>query len=117
MYGDGCDIQQNELMKLGDAFEYFDKKKDGVITFEDVILECLRNTQFRDALMTLRTSEQFSNNASLFSITTDETKLRQLFHDIDFDDCGYINYSEFVAACLARKEGLRREYAELIFRL
>lgn len=30
-------------MKLGDAFEYFDKKKDGVITFEDVILECLRN--------------------------------------------------------------------------
>ena len=30
-------------MKLGDAFEYFDKKKDGVITFEDVILEYLSN--------------------------------------------------------------------------
>ena len=30
---------------------------------------------------------------------------------------GYINYSEFVGACLARKEGLRREYAELIFKL
>lgn len=67
--------------------------------------------------MTLRTTEQFCNNASLFSITTDEDKLKQLFHDIDFDDCGYINYSEFVAACLARKEGLRREYAELIFQL
>lgn len=67
--------------------------------------------------MTLRTTEQFCNNASLFSITTDEEKLKQLFHDIDFDDCGYINYSEFVAACLARKEGLRREYAELIFQL
>lgn len=67
--------------------------------------------------MTLRTTEQYSNNASLFSITTDEEKLKQLFHDIDFDDCGYINYSEFLAACLARKEGLRREYAELIFQL
>ena len=30
---------------------------------------------------------------------------------------GYINYSEFVGACLARREGLRREYAELIFRM
>lgn len=30
---------------------------------------------------------------------------------------GLINYSEFLAACLARKEGLRREYAELIFKL
>ena len=28
-----------------------------------------------------------------------------------------INYSEFLAACLARKEGIRREYAELIFKL
>ena len=27
---------QNELMKLGDAFEYFDKSNDGMITFEDV---------------------------------------------------------------------------------
>lgn len=32
-------------------------------------------------------------------------------------DEGHIHYSEFVGACLARKEGLRREYAELIFKL
>lgn len=32
-------------------------------------------------------------------------------------DLGHIHYSEFVGACLARKEGLRREYAELIFKL
>ena len=30
---------------------------------------------------------------------------------------GSINYAEFVGACLACKEGLRREYAELIFSL
>ena len=30
---------------------------------------------------------------------------------------GCIDYSEFLAACLARKEGLKREYAELIFDL
>lgn len=30
---------------------------------------------------------------------------------------GHINYSEFVGACLACKEGIRREYAELIFSL
>ena len=60
-------------------------------------------------------------------MTTDEAKLRQLFNSIDFAQCGgrcdehsqagYINYSEFVGACLARKEGMRREYADLIFRL
>ena len=32
MGGDG----QNDLMKLGDAFEYFDKRHDGVISFEEV---------------------------------------------------------------------------------
>ena len=63
-------------------------------------------TQFRDALMTLREKE-----------TTDETKLRELFDSLDFDRRGCINYSEFLAACLARKEGLRREYAELLFKL
>ena len=67
--------------------------------------------------MTLRTTEQFCNNASLFSITTDEKKLRQLFDSMDFDQQGRINYSEFMAACLARKEGIHREYAELIFKL
>ena len=67
--------------------------------------------------MTLRDKETFSKNKDLFVITTDESKLRQLFNSLDFEQRGSINYSEFVAACLARKEGLRREYAELIFKL
>ena len=67
--------------------------------------------------MALRDKETFANNTDLFSITTDETKLRQLFDSMDFEKRGCINYSEFLAACLARKEGLRREYAELIFKL
>ena len=74
-------------------------------------------TQFRDALMTLREKETICKNQDLFVITTDETKLRELFDSLDFDRRGCINYSEFLAACLARKEGLRREYAELIFKL
>ena len=32
---DGFNVQ-NELMKLSDAFEYFDRRNDGVITFEEV---------------------------------------------------------------------------------
>ena len=67
--------------------------------------------------MTLRDKETFAKNTDIFSITTDEKKLRQLFDSLDFDHHGSINYSEFLAACLARKEGLRREYAELIFNL
>ena len=104
-------------MKLSDAFEYFDKKDDGSISFDEVIHLMGVSLQFRDALMTLRDKETFAKNTDIFAITTDETKLRQLFDSMDFDKRGYINYSEFLAACLARKEGLRREYAELIFKL
>ena len=67
--------------------------------------------------MSLRTTETFCNNKDLFVITMDEKKLRDLFDSLDFERRGIINYSEFLAACLARKEGLRREYAELIFKL
>lgn len=67
--------------------------------------------------MALRDKETFAKNKDLFSITTDEKKLRQLFDSMDFDQQGRINYSEFMAACLARKEGIHREYAELIFKL
>lgn len=67
--------------------------------------------------MMLRDKETFSKNKDLFTITTDVNKLRELFDSLDFEHRGSINYSEFLAACLARKEGLRREYAELIFRL
>ena len=104
-------------MKLSDAFEYFDTKDDGSISFDEVIHLMGVSLQFRDALMTLRDRETFAKNTDIFAITTDETKLRQLFDSMDFDKRGYINYSEFLAACLARKEGLRREYAELIFKL
>ena len=51
------------------------------------------------------------------TLSTNEDMLRTLFNGIDFNGTGYIDYSEFLAACLARKEGLKREYAELIFEL
>ena len=51
------------------------------------------------------------------TLSTNEDMLRSLFNGIDFNGTGYIDYSEFLAACLARKEGLKREYAELIFEL
>ena len=67
-------------------------------------------------MQTLRSHETF-NDHSVFSITDDESKLHQLFNDIDFGENGFIHYSEFMGACLARKEGMRHEYAELIFDL
>lgn len=54
---------------------------------------------------------------TISTLSTNEEMLLSLFHGIDFNNTGYIDYSEFLAACLARKEGLKREYAELIFEL
>mgnify|MGYP000020789091 FL=1 len=54
---------------------------------------------------------------TISTLSTNEDMLLSLFHGIDFNNTGYIDYSEFLAACLARKEGLKREYAELIFEL
>lgn len=76
-------------MKLGDAFEYFDKRHDGVISFEEVSVLRQAEQQFRDALLTLRSQETNGKDTHLFEITTDETKLRQLFNSIDFGACGW----------------------------
>ena len=54
---------------------------------------------------------------TISTLSTNEDMLLSLFNVIDFNNTGYIDYSEFLAACLARKEGLKREYAELIFEL
>lgn len=50
-------------------------------------------------------------------LSKNERLLCDLFNGIDFNNTGCIDYPEFLAACLARKEGLKREYAELIFDL
>lgn len=63
------------------------------------------------------TTEDQQAFATLSSLSHNEDLLLSLFHGIDFNNTGYIDYSEFLAACLARKEGLKREYAELIFEL
>lgn len=55
--------------------------------------------------------------AAISRLNGNEQMLAELFEGIDFNHTGTIDYSEFLAACLARKEGLKREYAELIFDL
>ena len=40
--------------------------------------------------MSLRTTEG-GQNQTVFSISTDESKLRQLFDDIDFEHCGMVS--------------------------
>ena len=83
--------------------------------------------EFRQAISRL---SQFSENSSksgipaensvyetLSTLSTNERLLSDLFQGIDFNHTGTIDYSEFLAACLARKEGMKREYAELIFDL
>ena len=98
---------QSELAELKEAFEYFDKNQTGTITMEE----------FRQAIESL---SQFAKSSSevcerLEDLKRHEEKLNALFDGIDFNKTGYIDYSEFLAACLARKEGLRHEYAELLF--
>lgn len=95
------------LSKLEQAFEYFDATHSGTICFDE----------FRDAINHIRTLQSCTANWTHFEFTSDESKLKQLFDGIDYDNKGYIDYSEFMAACLARKEGLKKEYAELIFDL
>lgn len=100
---------QRELGELREAFEFFDKNQTGTITMEEFqqVIESL--WQFSGKDQEVRTTLQ--------DLNSNETKLRELFNGIDFNNTGYIDYSEFLAACLARKEGLKREYAELIFDL
>lgn len=45
--------------------------------------------------MSLRTNEG-KQSQTVFSITTDEAKLRQLFDDIDFEHCGGISWAYFI---------------------
>lgn len=54
---------------------------------------------------------------AISTLNSNEKMLNELFEGIDFNHTGTIDYSEFLAACLARKEGMKREYAELIFDL
>ena len=54
---------------------------------------------------------------AISTLNSNEKMLIELFEGIDFNHTGTIDYSEFLAACLARKEGMKREYAELIFDL
>ena len=54
---------------------------------------------------------------AISTLNSNEKMLSDLFKGIDFNHTGTIDYSEFLAACLARKEGMKREYAELIFDL
>ena len=100
---------QRELGELREAFEFFDKNQTGTITMEEFqqVIESLWQFSGKDQEV----------RATLQDLNSNEAKLRELFNGIDFNNTGYIDYSEFLAACLARKEGLRREYAELIFKL
>lgn len=100
---------QRELGELQEAFEFFDKNQTGTITMEEFqqVIESLWQFSGKDQEV----------RATLQDLNSNEAKLRELFNGIDFNNTGYIDYSEFLAACLARKEGLKREYAELIFDL
>ncbi|KAK8819401.1 hypothetical protein WA556_002392 [Blastocystis sp. ATCC 50177/Nand II] len=102
-------LNHRELGELREAFEFFDKNQTGTITMEEFqqVIESLWQFSGKDQEVC----------ATLQDLNSNEAKLRELFNGIDFNNTGYIDYSEFLAACLARKEGLKREYAELIFDL
>ena len=128
---------QKELQRLQDAFEFFDNTHSGTITMEEFRQAIMYLSQYtqrqrqsanpvdgcQSDLELLHLDSQVDENAkkhaydTISTLSTNEDMLLSLFHGIDFNNTGYIDYSEFLAACLARKEGLKREYAELIFEL
>ena len=71
-------LDENEINNLKNVFSSFDKGKDGQISFEEL----------KKGLMNIKSSK----------ITEDEVK--DLFNDLDVDQNGRIDYTEFIAATI-----------------
>jgi calcium-dependent protein kinase len=71
-------LDENEINNLKNVFSSFDKGKDGQISFEEL----------KKGLMDIKSSK----------ITEEE--VRVLFNDLDVDQNGKIDYTEFIAATI-----------------
>ena len=80
-------LDENEINNLKNVFSSFDKGKDGQISFEEL----------KKGLMDIKSSK----------ITEDEVK--DLFNDLDVDQNGRIDYTEFIAATIDASKYYKNE--------
>lgn len=99
------------------AFEFFDTHNTGTISMEEFREAISRLSEFTKKQPDETSKENNEIAGMIDELSHNEQLLLELFNGIDFNNTGCIDYPEFLAACLARKEGLKREYAELIFDL
>ena len=80
-------LNQNEVKDLEKTFDFFDKNKDGQITLNE----------FEQGLSELKTKG------------VDTKEIKDLFHAIDTDINGKIDYTEFLAAALTKQQYIKDE--------
>ena len=80
-------LDENEINNLKMSFEAFDKCKDGQISFEEL----------KQGLLQLKSNKFTENDA------------KELFNMIDADQNGKIDYTEFLASTIQKKNYLKNE--------
>jgi len=81
-------LDESDLHELHRAFCEMDQDENGVVTF----------SEFKDVLRDFNVNGTSHPNLELGS-----TKVAEIFHSVDLDGKGVIDYTEFVAACLDHK--------------
>ncbi|CAK8998987.1 unnamed protein product [Durusdinium trenchii] len=81
-------LDEGDLHELHKAFCEIDQDENGVVTF----------SEFKDVLRDFNLNDQSHPELQLGS-----GKVAEIFHSVDLDGRGVIDYTEFVAACLDHK--------------
>ena len=88
-------LNNEEVSKLIDAFNAFDKNRDGVLTFKEV----------KNGITYMRQNYK-GNKEELQAL---EENIQKVLKEVDLDNNGQINYSEFVACAIDHKVLLKKE--------
>lgn len=88
-------ISKNEKEKLGKIFKALDANGDGKLSKEEIM----------------------NGYEEHFGKLLNEDEIDQLFHDVDTDRSGFIDYSEFIVATMSSKKNLSEEKLTAAFKL
>lgn len=88
-------LNSEETTDLAEAFNAFDKNRDGVITMKEA----------KEGILYMKQNSK----GNIKEIESIEQNLSNIFRDVDLDQNGQINYSEFIAASLDHQKMLRKE--------
>jgi calcium-dependent protein kinase len=88
-------ISKSEKEKLGKIFKLLDKNGDGKLSKEEI----------------------HDGYEEHFGKLLNEDELDKLFHDVDTDQSGFIDYSEFIVATMSSKKNMSEEKLTAAFKL